>query len=103
MEDGWFDGQLYRVKHKAKLGNFADIETEIKAGHPEKNVHKLKAEHKVKGDISDFGGVKFEFKGKEDGSVEYKEEFRALQSTEGLENVTLLAEGKLDNKNGYVP
>ena len=81
MEDGFNEGQLYTVKHKAKLGDFADIETNCKVGQPDDKtgVHKLSADHKVSGSVTDFGGVKFEFKGKQDGSVEYKEEFKCLQ------------------------
>ena len=41
--------------------------------------HKLSADHKVSGDISDMGGVKYEFKVKQDGSAEFKEELRFLQ------------------------
>lgn len=79
MEDDFNEGQLYTVKHKAKLGSFGDLETNAKVGEADKGSHKLSTDHKASGDVSDFGGVKWEFKGKHDGSVEYKEEFRFLQ------------------------
>jgi len=79
MEDDFNEGQLYTVKHKAKLGGFGDLETNVKVGEAKSGSHKLSADHKASGDVSDFGGVKFEFKGKQDGSVEYKEELRFLQ------------------------
>ena len=79
MEDDFNEGQLYTVKHKAKLGSFGDLETNVKVGEAASGSHKLSADHKVSGDVSDMGGVKWEFKGKQDGSVEYKEEFRFLQ------------------------
>lgn len=79
MEDDFNEGQLYTVKHKAKLGSFGDLETNAKVGEADKGSHKLSTDHKASGDVSDFGGVKWEFKGKHDGSIEYKEEFRFLQ------------------------
>jgi len=86
MEDDFNEGQLYTVKHKGTFGSFGDFETNVKVGEPDKGSHKLSTDHKISGDVSDFGGVKWEAKLKHDGSCEYKEELRFLQVSEASPN-----------------
>ena len=71
MEDGHNEGLLYHVKHKAKLGEFGELETVCKiadkgenAKTQNKDSYKVTAEHKVTGNVTDFDEIKFEIKGK---------------------------------------
>lgn len=78
MEDDFNEGQKYVIKHKVKLGQYGDIEGNYKVGEEKSGSHKLAVDGKVSGEVSDFGGVKYEFTRKQDSSIEYKEELKFL-------------------------
>jgi len=88
FEDDFNEGKLYTVKHKKDLGNKTEIETNIKVNESSGSSHKLSADHKVKGKVSEFGGVSWEAKMADSGKVEYKQDFNYLdKEVDGLQGV----------------
>lgn len=78
MEDEFNSGKAYTVKHKKKLSSGCDLETNAKVDEAKEGSHKLSVDHKVKGSITEFGGVDWEVKAYHDGKVEYKEGIKYL-------------------------
>lgn len=78
LEDDYNEGKLYIVKHKKTLSDSASIETNFKVDEMAKGgaAHKLAADHKLTLNTKEFGGVKCEMKGTQEGKMEIKNEMK---------------------------
>ena len=77
MDDDFNEGKLYIVKHKKTLNDSASIETNFKVDESKAGAaHKLAADHKLTVNTKEFGGVKCEMKGTQEGKMECKTELK---------------------------
>ena len=78
LDDDYNEGKLYIVKHKKTLNDSASIETNFKVDEMAKGgaAHKLAADHKLTVNTKEFGGVKCEMKGTQEGKMEVKSELK---------------------------